>query len=186
MSLEPHRVTSANWNPLSSEDTLLAARHLISSHFPAWSERMVLRNSDATTEDHKAARWFRWEEKLDGAWTGTWVAVKVPTATPGIPLHYFGYVAQPRSLDDVEVTERDAVEIAIAEARRRGLEDVRVSRVDLYLDNQFRHFPHYIIIVGEPEPRGKWGMVPLQIDVIVHAVSAEVVGPYGSVRGDEG
>jgi len=183
IDLTSFRVVGANWNPLGRDEIIAAARDLASSYFPGWSNDMQLIAEGRSPESFDQAMsvfpesvtLLRWAEKRDGAWTGSYVQVSVRDRVPRVLVQYGGYVARPRSIEEVAVTEEEAIAVAVAEAERQGLADVQVKQVDLYLDHQVRHFPHYIVIVAEPEPRGELAMHPLQIDVIVHGITGEVV-----------
>ena len=187
---QEYYVASAKWG-LPSRDTLReVAEAFVASRFPGWSDDMVLQweaKSPVSFEQPitvapAATTMFRWAERRDGAWTGSYVAVVVVDDLAGLPDMYVGYVAQPRSLADVTVPEERARALALDEARRRGLEEPVVEQADLYLDHHIRHFSHWMIDVAEPQPRGG-NIHPLHAYVMVDAVSGEVLDPAATMPG---
>ncbi len=182
VDIETYHVACANWNRLTAEERQSTARSFVSAQFPGWSDDMVLVTEGGSPGSFgqamaffpESVSCFRWAEKRDNAWTGTYVQVTVLDSLPRMPVQYGGYVAQPRSLADVRVPEERAIEVALEEARRRGLEDPEVKQADLYLDHHIRHFPHWMIEVTEPQPRGQ-ATHPLHASVMVDAVSGEVL-----------
>ncbi|MGD9495320.1 MAG: hypothetical protein AB7Y46_03310 [Armatimonadota bacterium] len=187
---QDHYLTSARWGMPNREALREAAHEFVATHFPGWSEDMVLQWEITSPQSFEqpvalapaASTMFRWAEKREGAWTGTYVAVTFIDELPGLPDMCMGYVAEPRSLADVKVPEERAIELALGEARRRGLEEPVVRQADLYLDHHIRHFPHWMIDVAEPQPRGG-ATHPRQTSVMVDAVSGEVLDPAATMPG---
>ncbi|MGD9495318.1 MAG: hypothetical protein AB7Y46_03300 [Armatimonadota bacterium] len=169
---------------LTPDELAQVAREFVSTTFDGWSEQMVLKfqaSSPIAFEQPlrvtpSRATSFYWAEKRGEAWTGTWVSATFIHRMPAWPETYDGYVAQPRSIEDVKIPRERAVEVALAEAGRRGLADPEVKQADLYLDHHLWHFPHWMIEVAEPQPRGQ-ATHPLHTSVMVDAVSGEVLDP---------
>ncbi len=172
--------------------TCVELTQFVSASFEGWSDQMVLKFQASSPMGFEQplnvtpsrATSFYWAEKRGEAWTGTWVSATFSHTMPAWPERYHGYVAQPRSIEDVEIPKERAIEIALAEAGRPGLEDPEVKQADLYLDHHIRHFPHWMIEVAEPQPRGM-ATHPLQITVMVDAVSGEVLDLAATMPGRE-
>ena len=55
---------------------------------------------------------------------------------------------------------------------------------ELYLDHHVWHFPHWMIHISEPQPRGE-ATHPLHTTVMVHAVTGEIMDLAAAMSGEQ-
>jgi len=172
LSTDDWRVYDLRWRLGDRDDVRRGAREFVASHFPGWSENMTLRVQEFG--DNGRAR-FKWYERVGGAWTGTFAYVYVYTDQPGRPYTYGGYVATPRSMDDVQVTREQAIQTALEHVAGAGLQTRRLEDAELYLDSPLDPYPHWNVTVrfGAEDTPG-----PHLVTVIIQAETGEVIGPH--------
>jgi len=165
-------VTSAGHGVRNEDEMAKLAEEFVRTNFPRWSENMVLQYGS-----RKNGRvLYRWAERRGGVWTGTFVGLGVNIYRPGAPWTYGAYVATPRSLDDIRVTEEQAVATArqfLAEHDYEG----DLQSAELYLDHHLRPYPHWYVSFDAIKRDAPPEREAHRLNVLVDAVTGDVVGP---------
>jgi len=155
------------WATQRRDEMLRMATEFVASHFPGWSENMVL--SEHWGEDRIVS--FTWHEKVGEVRTGTFVYAHYYANFPGRPYFYGGYVGTARSMDDVQITKEQAIDAARQFIREAGYEG-ELQSAELYLDDMHRPFPHWYLSFSV----GRQGAERYtQANILVHAVTGEVL-----------
>jgi len=160
------------WGSKRREEIRRMATDFVAEHFPGWSDEMALMGEEW---DETRSVNYSWYGKRGDVWTGTYAYAYFYRNRPGRPYFYGGYTATPRTLEDVTVTEEEAVATALAFAEEHDAENPRVLKTEVHLDSHLYPYPQWrVTVVFGSEEQG--GELP-RATIIVHGQTGKVMAP---------